>query len=123
MQIKNAQDLDVAISLLENKMLSQEKMLRLQFTDTVDSFKPKNLLKAAYKNATESNAVGSTLLKAAVGVGSTILGSKLIRGSSLLGKLAGSAINASGSSDVIFSNANKITAWGRAIFGNLFTKK
>ncbi len=123
MQIKNAQDLDEAITLLENKMLLQEKILRVQFTDTVDSFKPKNLLKAAYINATESNAIGSTLLKTAVGVGSTILGSKLIGGSSLLGKLAGSAINASGSSDAIFSNANKITAWSKAIFNNLFTKK
>jgi type VI protein secretion system component Hcp len=122
MQINNAQDLDTAIALLENKKATQEKMLRLQFTETVDSFTPKNLIKAAYKNATESSGVGSTLLKAAAGVGSTILGGKLLAGNSLLGKLAGSAINA-GAGDTVFNNSNKIMAWGKAIMSNLFTKK
>lgn len=123
MQINNVQDLDLAIASLENKKQSQEKLLHLQFTETVESFKPANLIKAAYKNATDSGAIGSTLLKVATGVGTTIIGNKLFTGSSFLSKLAGTALNAGAGDGVINNNTNKIMAWGKAIASNLFTKK
>jgi hypothetical protein len=124
MQINNVQDLDNAIALLENKKIAQEKTLRLQFKETVNSLTPQNLIKAAYKNAVSSNVIGSTLLKTATTVGSTILGGKLLGGNSLLSKLAGTVIN-SGTADNLLNNSNtsKVLAWGKAIVKNLFVKK
>ncbi len=123
MQINNVQDLDIAIASLEHKKLSQEKLLRQEFVETINSFKPVNIIKAAYKNATETGTLGSTLLKAAASVGITTWGSKLLDSNSLLlGKLAGSALNNVANND-FFNNTNKIMAWGKAIVGNLFRKK
>jgi hypothetical protein len=122
MQINNAQELDIAIATLESKKVLQEKALKLQFNETVESFKPKNLIKAAYNNAMEGTGVGASILKAASGVGATVLGGKLLGGNSVLSKLAGTALNA-GAADGILNNKDKIVAWGTAIYKNLFAKK
>jgi hypothetical protein len=124
MQINNIQDLNLAIATLESRKTIQEKMLRNQFNETVESFKPKNLIKAAYKSATENGGAGSLLLKAAGGIGAGLLGNNLLvgKGGGLLGKIAGTAINA-GALDSVVNNTDKISAWGKAIYRNLFKKK
>jgi hypothetical protein len=122
MSIQNVQDLDIAIAELENKKLQQEKELKLQFKNTIESFKPKNLLKAAYNNAMESNGVGTSILKTVGSVGAGLLGNKLLAGTGIIGKIASTAIG-SGATDGLFENKNKILAWGKAIANNLFGKK
>jgi hypothetical protein len=123
MQINNIHDLDMAIATLESRKTVQEKLLRNQFNETVESFKPKNLIKAAYKNATENGGTGGLLLKAAGGIGAGLLGNNLLagRGASLISKIAGTAINA-GAVDTVINNTDKISAWGKAIYRNLFKK-
>ncbi len=120
MQINNLHDLNLAIATLESRKTIQEKMLKNQFNETVESFKPKNLIKAAYKSATENGGAGSLLLKAAGGIGAGLLGNNL--GTGLFGKIAGTAINA-GALDSVVNNTDKISAWGKAIYRNLFKKK
>jgi hypothetical protein len=122
MQINNARDLDMAIATLESRKTVQEKLLKNQFNETVESFKPKNLIKAAYKSATENGGAGSLLLKAAGNVGTGLLGGKLLAGGSMLSKLAGTALNV-GAADGILNNKDKIFAWGKAIYNNVFKKK
>jgi hypothetical protein len=122
MQINNARDLDMAIATLESRKTVQEKLLKNQFNETVESFKPKNLIKAAYKSATENGGAGSLLLKAAGNVGTGLLGGKLLAGGSMLSKLAVTALNA-GAADGILNNKDKIFAWGKAIYNNVFKKK
>lgn len=123
MQINNRSDLDSAIASLESRRLVQEKELRIQFNETVESFKPKNLIKAAYKSATENGGAGSLLLKAAGGIGAGLLGNNLLagKGVSLISKIASTAINA-GAVDTVINNTDKISAWGKAIYRNLFKK-
>ncbi len=123
MQINNRVDLDSAIASLESSRSLQEKQLRIQFNETVESFKPKNLIKAAYKSATENGGAGSLLLKAAGGIGAGLLGGNLLagKGGSLISKLAGTALNA-GAVDTVINNTDKISAWGKAIYRNLFKK-
>ncbi len=122
MQINNTRDLDMAIATLESRKTVQEKLLKNQFNETVESFKPKNLIKSAFKSATENGGAGSLLLKAAGNVGTGLLGGKLLAGGSMLSKLAGTALNA-GAADGILHNKDKIFAWGKAIYNNVFKKK
>jgi hypothetical protein len=122
MQINNARDLDMAIATLESRKTVQEKLLKTQFNETVESFKPKNLIKAAYKSATENGSTGGMLLKAAGSIGTSVLGGKLLAGSGIFNKLAGTALNA-GAADGILNNKDKIMAWGKAIYNNVFKKK
>jgi hypothetical protein len=122
MQINNARDLDMAIATLESRKTVQEKLLKNQFNETVESFKPKNLIKSAYKSAIENGSAGGMILKAAGSIGTSVLGGKLLAGSGILNKIAGTALNA-GAADGILNNTNKIMAWGRAIYNNLFKKK
>jgi hypothetical protein len=122
MQINNAKDLDMAIATLESRKMVQEKLLKTHLYETVESFKPRNLIKAAYKSATENGGTGSMLLKAAGSIGTTVLGGKLLAGSGILNKIAGTALNA-GAADGILNNKDKIFAWGRAIYNNVFKKK
>ncbi len=122
MQINNSKDLDMAIATLESRKVMQEKLLRNQYNETVESFKPKNLLKSAFKSATENGSTSGMLLKAAGNIGTTMLGGKLLAGSGILNKIAGTALNA-GAADGILNNKDKIFAWGKAIYNNVFKKK
>jgi hypothetical protein len=121
MQINNARDLDMAIATFESRKTVQEKLLKAQFNETVESYKPRNIIKAAYQSATENGSTGGMLLKAAGSIGTGILGGKLLSGNGILNKIAGTALNA-GAADGILNNKDKIFAWGKAIYNNLFKK-
>ena len=122
MQINNVQDLDLAIATLESRKTAQEKLLKVRFDETVESYQPKNIIKAAYKSATENGGTTGMLLKAAGSIGTGVLGGKLLTGGGLLNKIAGTALNA-GAADGILNNKDKIMAWGKAIYNNLIKKK
>ncbi len=122
MQINNVRDLDMAIATLESRKTVQEKLLKTQVNEIVESFKPKNLLKSAFKSATENGSTGGILLKAAGSIGTSVLGGKLLAGTGIFNKLAGTALNA-GAANGLLNNKDKIMAWGKAIYQNLFKKK
>jgi hypothetical protein len=124
MKIQTSQDLDNAIIELERRKVIQQSILKEQYRDTVDHFKPKNLLKSAFNNILEPSDTRTTLLKAAGGLGVGLLTKNLLLGktTSVIGKLASNALKLTATNSVI-NNTDKITAWGTAIFHNLFSKK
>ena len=66
MEINNVINLDAAIAALEQKKIIQEIILKKQYHDTIDHYRPKNLIKAAFKNVLEPGETGSNILKAAI---------------------------------------------------------
>lgn len=124
MEIKNAIDLDAAIAALEQKRVIQEIILKKQYNDTIDHYRPKNLIKSAFSNVLEPGETGNKILKAAGGIGAGILAKNLVFGSatSFLGKMAGNALKV-GATNTVINNRDKIAAWGISIFKNLFTNK
>ena len=123
MKIENSGDLDAAIDALERRKVLQEGMLADSFHATVDHFRPVNLIKSAFQSATHNTDVKSSVLKAVSGIGAGLLAKKLLIGksSSLLGKLASTVIKV-GAGNTVMHNSDKITAWGTAIYHNLFRK-
>ncbi|MFN0082366.1 MAG: hypothetical protein ACKVOM_07570 [Ferruginibacter sp.] len=124
MEIKNAIDLDAAISALEQKRVIQEIILKKQYNDTIDHYRPKNLIKSAFVNILEPGETSNKILKAAGGIGAGLLAKNLVFGSaatSFLGKMAGNALKM-GATNAVINHRDKIAAWGISIFKNLFTK-
>jgi formylmethanofuran dehydrogenase subunit B len=122
MTINNAKDLDEAIASLKLQKQENAKALKTEFNEIVESFKPKNLIKSAFKNATEGSSAGGLLLKAAAGIGGSFLNNNLKVGSSnsIIG-IATSTLK-TGVAGTVLKNADKIIAWGTAII-NSFSKK
>lgn len=124
MEITNFIELKAAIAALEQKKVIQEAILKKQYHDTIDHYKPKNLIKSAFSNMLQPGETGHTLLKAAGGIGAGLLAKNLIPGgvaTSLVGKLASNALKL-GATSTVFNNSDKIAAWGKAIYKNIFTK-
>ena len=124
MKIHTAADLDKAIEALEHRKSLQEGMLTDQFHATVEHFKPMNLIKSAFHKVVEPGSTQSTILKTAGGLGAGLLAKKLFLGksTSLLGKLAANALKI-GATNTVLHNSDHISAWGKAIYKNLFKKK
>ena len=124
MEITNVIELKAAIAALEQKRVIQEAIIKKQYRDTIDHYKPGNLIKSAFKNVMDPGETGSTLLKAAGSIGAGFLAKNLVFGgpaTSLVGKIASNAIKL-GATSGIFNNSDKIVAWGKSIYKNLFTK-
>ena len=124
MEINNAIDLNVAIAEMEKKKVIQEAILKNQYRETLDHYKPKNLIKSAFKNVLEPGETGNTILKTVGGIGAGLLAKNLVFGAgatSLLGKFASNALKV-GATNTVINNKDKIAAWGISIYKNLFTK-
>ena len=124
MQINNVIDLDAAIAEMEKKRVIQETILKNQYRETIDHYRPKNLIKSAFKGALEPGETGNTILKTVGGIGAGLLAKNLVFGAgatSLLGKFASNALKVGATNTVINTN-DKIAAWGISIYKNLFTK-
>ncbi len=122
MDINNAKDLDEAIASLKLQKENKAKEIKTQFNEIVESYKPKNLIKSAFKNATEGSSAGGLLLKAAAGIGGSFLNNNLkVSSSNSIMAIATSTLK-SGVAGTVLKNADKIIAWGTAIF-NSFSKK
>ncbi len=124
MEIKNAIDLDTAIAEMEKKKVIQEAILKNQYRETLDHYRPKNLIKSAFKNVLEPGDTGNTILKTVGGIGAGLLAKNLVFGAgatSLIGKFASNALKV-GATNTVINNKDKIAAWGISIYKNLFTK-
>jgi hypothetical protein len=124
MEITNLIELKAAIAALEQKRVIQEVILKKQYNDTIDHYRPKNLIKSAFTNILGPGETSHTILKAAGGIGAGLLANNLLVGgaaTSFIGKLAGNAIKM-GATNTVFNNTDTIVAWGKSIYKNLFTK-
>ena len=123
MKITTTEELDLAIIELEKRKVVQQSILVSQFHDTYESLKPGNLLKSAFHKITESGDARSTALKAIGGIATGILTKKLLVGktSSFVGSLLSNALKI-GTTKAVYSNSDKIKAYGLAIYHNLFKK-
>ena len=121
--INNCEDLDKAIEELERRKVIREAMLTEQFHTTVNHFKPGNLLKSAFNNVIAPSSTRDSILKAVGGIGVGFLTKNFLLGksTSLIGKLASNALKV-GATNGIMHNTDKISAWGTAIYNNLFKK-
>ena len=121
--INNCEDLDKAIAELERKKIIREAMLFEQLNHAKEHFQPGNLIKSAFSSAIHSDGLKGLLFKAAGGLGAGLLAKNAIIGksSSLLGKIASNAIKV-GIPGIVMKNNEKISAWGSAIYNNLFKK-
>lgn len=123
MDINSVKDLEDAIALLKIKQKEDAASLKNNFNDLVNSLKPKNLIKSAFKNATEGSSAGGLILKAAAGIGGSLLSNGLKVGSN--NSILGIATNTlkSGVASTVLKNSDKIIAWGTAIFNSFTNKK
>ena len=122
MQIKNVIDLDAAIAAMEKKRVIQEAILKNQYHETIEHYKPKNLIKSAFNGVLHSDKTGSAIIKTVGGLGAGLLAKNLVFGgaaTSLLGKLASNALKV-GATNTVVNNKDKIVAWGISIYKNLF---
>ena len=122
--IKNEEELALAIQQLELKKKRQETELIEHFHLTVDSFKPGNLLKSAVGKIGNPAVIG-TILKTAGSLGVGLLTTKLAGGAAATASgrgFIGSLLKQS-AAKTVFSNVDKIKAYGLSAYKNLFGKK
>ncbi|MEO5942578.1 MAG: hypothetical protein ABIP30_15215 [Ferruginibacter sp.] len=123
MKITTTEELDLAIIELEKRKVVQQSILLSEFHNTYESLKPINLVKAAFHKVTEPGDARSTILKAVGGIATGLLTKKLLVGktTSLVGSLLSNALKI-GTTKAVYSNSDKIKAYGLAIYHNLFKK-
>ena len=121
--ICNCEDLDKAIEELELRRVLRQAMVTEQIHAMVNHFKPGNLIKSAFNNVIAPSTTRDTILKTVGGIGVGFLTKNFLLGksTSLIGKLASNALKV-GATNGIMHNTDKISAWGTAIYNNLFKK-
>lgn len=124
MSINNYQELAVAIEQLELKRKRQEEELVEHFHGTMESFKPGNILKSAVGKLGNPAVIG-TILKTAGSLGVGILTTKLAGGAAATSSGRGliSSLLKQSAAKTVFSNIDKIKAYGVSAYKNLFGKK
>ena len=93
-KIHNSKDLKQAIAELEIKKDAEELMLKNQFKETYNTYKPANILKNTLEEVSASPKFRNNLLNVAIGLGAGYLSKKLVIGRSagLLKRAAGTAL-------------------------------
>ena len=109
---------------LEARNKAAEESLKLQFEVVKESMKPSNLLKAGISNMAAGPMLGEGLIKTAAGVGIAMLSKRLFLGKSpgIAKKVVGTVLEVAAANTTI-SQADKIKAYGKSIYRNLFRKK
>jgi hypothetical protein len=93
-KIHNSRDLKEAIAELELKKDAQELILKNQFRETYQAYKPASLLKNTIQEVSESPQFRNNLLNIAIGLGAGYLSKRMVIGKSagLFKKAAGTAL-------------------------------
>jgi len=122
--IYNKATLKEKIRELETRNKAAEESLKLQFEVVKESMKPSNLLKAGISNMAAGPMLGEGLIKTAAGVGIAMLSKRLFLGKSpgIAKKVVGTVLEVAAANTTI-SQADKIKAYGKSIYRNLFRKK
>lgn len=121
MRVTNKAELDAAILALERKQVEQKLELSRQFKQVKESLSPLNLIKQSVSKLTSAPEFGDSILKTITGLGVGVLSKKLFLGNSpgMIKKILGSVLELAATKTTI-SNADKIKAYGSAIYNNLF---
>lgn len=122
--IYNKATLRKRILELETKSNTAEESLKQQFGVVKESMKPSNLLKTGISNMAAGPMLGEGLIKTAAGVGIAMLSKRLFLGKSsgIAKKMMGTVLEVAAANTTI-SQADKIKAYGKSIYRNLFRKK
>ncbi|MEO6405613.1 MAG: hypothetical protein ABIY51_08785 [Ferruginibacter sp.] len=123
MQITNSHELEAAIIEYEKKLVIQKTIVVSQWHETKESFKPKNILKNAVHQIADPESPLGMIMKAVGGLSMGFLTQKLLLGKahSLPKKILGTALNLT-TTGTIFSQAERLKAYGLAIYHNLIKK-
>jgi hypothetical protein len=124
MSITNAEHLKARIQELEAKSGVLENELKIQFSSTLESMKPGNLIKSAISQIPAGALIGNAL-KAAGGVGFGLLTSR-ISGAGMAAsagkKIIGGLLSQT-ATQALGNNMDKIKAYGTAILHNVINTK
>ncbi|CAN5322688.1 hypothetical protein BH09BAC2_BH09BAC2_06910 [soil metagenome] len=80
--VHDSADLKKAIEDLELRKNNSEELLKLHFRDTLETFRPSNILKNTVSEVSESMDFKKNLLNLAIGVGTGLLTKGLVTGKS-----------------------------------------
>ncbi len=122
--IKNLNELNEAIEMLEEKAGFQKQELKEHFSGVMENLKPFNLVRHLMQSAF-SGENKQDLFKAAIGLGSGILGRKLMMGKSgggILRRVIGAAIEF-GLGGIVAKNAEKIKEKGSELIERFSRRK
>ncbi|MGK4568685.1 hypothetical protein [Flavobacterium sp. 3HN19-14] len=121
----SAETLRHNIALLEIKREEDWQDLRNHFNETIEHYKPMNLIKNAFKGAyesvTHSPDLKSGIGKAALGLTTGFLLKKVLFGGNPIARLAGAAFQTV-ASNVVANNADKIKSTGSKVFDFIKSK-
>lgn len=126
-KIHNMEDLELAIAESEKMVQQKQAALKEQFQLTKDSLNPSNIAKSTFGNIFEqitgNGNLGSLLVKALGGITASVVAHKVSSNKKQgfsLSSIAGNAAKAWGAA-LLANNADKLMAYGTAIFHNLFS--
>ena len=124
MNINNSEELEKVIIELEKRKVVQENNLRLAFQNTLDSFRPINLIKATINQVTHSPEIRNSAIRTAAGIGIGILTKDMFISKAIpvLKKIIGSALD-SRVQDGIKNTGKSLKAYGIAVLSQLLRKK
>jgi len=122
-QIKNSDDLEIAIAELELKAEAQKKDIEETFSIVTENLKPLNLVRNGVRSVF-SPEHREDLVNALIGLGTAILSRKLLlgRAKGIFGKTAGKAVEW-GIAGLVSNNAEKIKEKAGALIDKIFRKK
>ncbi len=123
MTIENAHQLQSAIIELEKRRVIQESLLKEQFHEVKESFKPVNIIKNTFSKITHTPEIREGVFKTVAGIGIGLLTKNMFLGKAipLVRSLIGESVENSVTSTVK-SGADTVKAYGTAIYHNLFGK-
>lgn len=123
-KITNSQELKNAIELLEVEQSVDGQLLKDQFLDILDSFKPVNLIENTLKDIISSPYLMNNALDTSISMATGYLSKKIVVGASdnIFRKLFGAFLQ-HGVTGFIARNPEAIKAIGQFIFQRIFPKK
>ena len=113
-----------AIQILELEQEYKGQKLKEQFSQTLESYKPANLLKGTFKDMVTSPFLIENILLNLVGMATGYLSKKIFIGASgnIFRKLFGSILQI-GVTNAVDRNPDAIKSIGQSIFQHIFKKK
>lgn len=108
-KINNAEELKNAILELEAKKMVEEAAMKKQFHETIETFKPSNILKNTVSEVAASPQFKHNLLNLALGLGAGYISNKVAVGkkAGLLARTLGTALQFGVTSLVVKNKANE----------------
>jgi hypothetical protein len=122
--ITSAADIKNAIRFLETDQEVKGQVLRAQFNNTLESFKPVNMLKSAVREISSSPFLLTNIAGAAVGLATGYFSKRVVFGASknILKRSLGIALQF-GITNLIARHPDDIMSFGQGLIERLFYQK